>query len=96
MPSTEYENYVKCDLLVNIYQVQKENGIICSKLCLCALYKLLIKKEIYFQIVFDYDMQNKRLANVVTWCIDDVVMLSVEWMNTLKNEADDKHKYYEM
>ena len=49
----ELKNYVKCDLLINTYQVQKENDIICDQLCLCVLYKLLIKKETYVQYVFE-------------------------------------------
>ena len=53
MPPVEFETYVKCDLLINTYQVQKENDVICGQLCLYVLYKLLIEKENYFQIVFD-------------------------------------------
>ena len=52
MPPTEFENYVKCDLLIKIYHVQIENDIICGGLCLHVLYKLLIKKLTYFRIVF--------------------------------------------
>lgn len=49
----EFENYIKCTIFYNTYKIQKENDIICGQLCLLVLYKLLIVKKRFDEILFE-------------------------------------------
>lgn len=51
MPPTEFENYIKSDLIINTYKIQKENDVICGQLCLYVLYKLLVLKKEFNEIL---------------------------------------------
>ena len=54
-PPKEFDEYVKCDILLNTYNIQKEKEYICGQLCIYVLYGLLVEHIKFHEILIFLD-----------------------------------------
>lgn len=50
---SEFDNYVKCNIISSTYKIQNIDDIICGHLCLIVLYEMCYSKLSFHSIVFN-------------------------------------------
>ena len=50
---TEFDDYIRCDVIYSTYNVQKEHKVICGHLCLHVLYETMVRKRKFHEVILE-------------------------------------------